>query len=153
MGFSHLAHDCHVGNNVTICNGALIAGHVTIEDYAFISGNVTVHQFCRIGKLAMIGGLARVSKDVPPYMLVKGDSQVWAINSVGIKRLGLELDVRGQIKQAFKILYRSGLNVKRATEQIQKQFNSPEIRHLIIFISRAQRGICAYRKTGLWTKL
>ncbi|MFH1046655.1 MAG: acyl-ACP--UDP-N-acetylglucosamine O-acyltransferase [Candidatus Omnitrophota bacterium] len=153
MAFSHIAHDCAIGNHVTVCNGALVAGHVTIEDHAFISGNVTVHQFCRIGRIAMIGGLARVSKDVPPYMLVKGDSAVWAINSVGLRRLQVALPVRIQIKQAFRILYRSGLNVQQALEQLRRQTPSSEIEHLITFIAGSQRGICTHKNPSLLERI
>lgn len=153
MGFSHIAHDCAIGNHVTICNGTLIAGHVTIEDYAFISGNVTVHQFCRIGKLAMVGGLTRVAKDIPPYMLVKGDSAVWAINSVGLRRANLSLASRSEIKQAFKLLYKSGLNAKQAIEQLQKQSSSAEIKHLVNFILDSVRGICVYKNPSFYQRI
>ncbi len=153
MGFSHIAHDCRLGSHITICNGALIAGHVTIEDGAFISGNVTVHQFCRIGRLSMVGGLARVAKDVPPYMLVKGDSAVRAVNSVGLRRANLSLRARSEIKQAFKLLYKSGLNVKQAIGQLQKLSSSAEIKHLVDFILRSTRGICAQKEMGFWEKI
>lgn len=153
MGFSHIAHDCKIGNHVTICNGTLIAGHTEIGDYAFISGNVTVHQFCRIGKYSMIGGLARVAKDVPPYMLVKGDSSVWAVNSVGLRRGNFSHQARSEIKAAFKLLYRSGLNVKQAIEQLQRSFDSDEMRYLIDFILHSQRGICAEKRPALWERI
>ncbi len=153
MAFSHIAHDCRIGDHVTICNGALIAGHVLIEDYAFISGNVTVHQFCRIGKLSMVGGLARVAKDVPPYMLVKGDSVVWAVNSVGLKRANFSLPLRNEIKRAFKLLYKSGFNVRQASEQMQRQNNSPEIRHLINFVQLSRRGICGHKSPAFWERI
>ena len=87
MAVSHVGHDCHVGNNVIIANGALLAGHVSVGDYAFISGNVVVHQFCRIGTVSMIGGFTGINKDVPPYMLVRGPSVVRGINAVGLRRL------------------------------------------------------------------
>ena len=153
MGFSHIAHDCRLGNQITICNGVLIAGHVIIEDRAFISGNVTVHQFCRLGRLSMVGGLARVAKDVPPYMLVKGDSTVWAINSVGLRRANLSLGARSEIKQAFKLLYKSGLNVKQAVAQLQKHSSSVEIKHLACFILNSTRGICAHKDSSLWERI
>lgn len=153
MAFSHIAHDCRIGNQTTICNGTLIAGHSTIDDYAFISGNVTVHQFCRIGKYAMVGGLARVAKDVPPYMLVKGDSSVWAINSVGLKRANFSLEVRSKIKKAFKLLYKSNLNVKQAIERLQEEKGCAEIEYLIDFILNSQRGICGYKNPSLWEKI
>lgn len=153
MAFSHIAHDCSIGNNVTICNGTLIAGHAEVSDYTFISGNVTVHQFCRIGKLSMIGGLSRVAKDVPPYMLLKGDSVVWAINSVGLRRRNLSHKARSEIKRAFKLLYRSGLNVKQAVEQLQGQFHSCEVKDLVNFILQSKRGICGQKTPGLWEKI
>lgn len=146
MAFSHIAHDCSIGNHVTICNGTLIAGHAEVCDYAFISGNVTVHQFCRIGKFSMIGGLTRVAKDVPPYMLVKGDSTVWAVNSVGLRRANFSHRARTEIKMAFKILYKSGLNVRQAIEKLRKNSDSCEIEHLINFILHSRRGICGYQK-------
>lgn len=153
MAFSHIAHDCCIGNHVTICNGTLIAGHVVIEDYAFISGNVTVHQFCRIGKLSMIGGLTRVAKDVPPYMLVKGDSVVWAVNSVGLRRAKFSAQTRSQIKKAFKLLYKSGLNVNQATEKLQREIDFCEIEHLINFILHSQRGICGHKSPTFWERV
>lgn len=153
MGFSHIAHDCSIGNNVTICNGSLIAGHVRIYDYAFISGNVTVHQFCRIGEYSMIGGLSRVAKDIPPYMLVKGDSNVWAVNSVGLRRAGFSNFSRSQIKKAFRLLYKSSLNVKQAVVRLQSQANSKEIKHLINFIQHSERGICSYKTPSIRERL
>ncbi|MFC1699635.1 acyl-ACP--UDP-N-acetylglucosamine O-acyltransferase [Candidatus Omnitrophota bacterium] len=153
MAFSHVAHDCLIGNHATICNGALLAGHVQIEDGAFISGNVTIHQFCRIGKLVMVGGLARVSKDVPPYMLVKGDSVVWAINSVGLRRAGYSIQSRNQIKNAFKLLYTSGLNIKQALEKLKNQEHCSEMKDLINFIVHSKRGICDFKRPGLWQRL
>lgn len=153
MAFSHIAHDCCIANHVTICNGTLLAGHASVEDHAFISGNVTVHQFCRIGKFSMIGGLARVAKDVPPYMLLKGDSVVWAVNSVGLRRANISIQTRGQIKKAFKLLYKSGLNVKQATQKLQREIHSSEIEHLIKFILHSQRGICGHRSPTFWEKV
>lgn len=153
MAFSHLAHDCAIGNYVTICNGTLIAGHVEVGDYAFISGNVTVHQFCRIGRYAMIGGLTRVAKDVPPYMLVKGDSTVWAVNSLGLKRGNFSADLRSQIKNAFKILYKSELNTRQAIKRLQQQSDTEDIKYLIDFILQSKRGICAYKRPTLWERV
>jgi UDP-N-acetylglucosamine acyltransferase len=153
MAFSHIAHDCCIGNNVTICNGTLIAGHTIVEDNVFISGNVTVHQFCRIGRLSMIGGLARVAKDVPPYMLVKGNSTVWSINSVGLRRAEFSGHSRQQIKQAFKLLYKSGLNLTQAIERLQKEQNSGEVKQLINFIQKSQRGICGYKRPTFWKRI
>ncbi|MBL7085114.1 MAG: acyl-ACP--UDP-N-acetylglucosamine O-acyltransferase, partial [Candidatus Omnitrophica bacterium] len=153
MAFSHIAHDCNIASHVTICNGALMAGHVTVQDYVFISGNVTVHQFCRIGKFSMVGGLARVAKDVPPYMLLKGDSTIWAVNSVGLRRAKFSPQVRTEIKKAFKLVYKSGLNVRQAIEQLQKQTNSCEVKDFINFILDSQRGICGHKRPRLWERI
>ena len=145
MGFSHVAHDCAVGNRVILANGALVAGHVTIEDKAILSGHVAVHQFVRIGALAMIGGLARVNKDVPPYFLVKGDSEVWAVNAVGLKRAGISEQGRMAIREAYRLLYRSGLNTTQALKALQAmKSSSPEVGHLIRFVQESRRGICRH---------
>ena len=101
----------------------------------------------------MVGGLARVAKDIPPYMLVKGDSNVWAVNSVGLRRGNFSHQRRSEIKAAFKLLYRSGLNVKQATEQLRKSFDSEDIRYLINFILHSQRGICAEKRLALWERI
>lgn len=145
MGFAHIAHDCSIGSRVIIANGTLIAGHVTIEDRAVISGHVAVHQFARIGTLAMVGGLARVNKDVPPYFLVKGDSEVWSINTVGLKRAGIPEETRGQIREAYRLLYRAGLNTTQALKAIQALKDlAPELHHLVRFIQESERGICRH---------
>ncbi len=145
MGFSHVAHDCWVGPRVILANGALLAGHVTVEERAVVSGHVAVHQFVRIGRLAMIGGLARVNKDVPPYFLVKGDSEVWALNTVGLKRAGISEEGRAQIREAYRLLYRAGLNTTQALKAIQAvKEKGPEVEHLVRFIQDSQRGICRH---------
>lgn len=150
MGFSHVAHDCWVGNRVVICNGALVAGYAVIEDKAFISGNAAIHQFVKIGTLAMIGGLARIVKDVPPYMLIEGNSEVCSLNIVGLKRSNIKEEAKAQIKQAYKLLYRSDLNVSQALDAIKKIGDlTEEVKHIIEFIMSSERGICKHRKTVL----
>ncbi len=145
MGLSHVAHNCQIGNGVIICHSAVLGGYVTIEDRAFISGSAGVHQFTRIGKLAMLGGMARVIKDVPPYMLVEGNSTVRALNTEGLRRANLSIEVRGEIKKAYKLLYRSGLNTTQAIEAIESQLKSDEVRHLVDFIKGSKRGICKHK--------
>ena len=144
MAFSHVAHNCQIGHRVTICNGALLAGYVSIGDGAFISGHATVHQFVRIGRLAMIGGLARVSRDVPPFCLVKGDSQVWALNVVGLRRAGVAPAARQALRRAFRLLYREGLNTTQALEVLERSADAVEVRELVAFIRASERGICRY---------
>ena len=145
MGLAHVAHDCVIGNRVILANGALVAGHVTVEEKAILSGHVAVHQFVRIGTLAMVGGLARVNKDVPPYFLVKGDSEVWALNVVGLKRAGISEQGRAGIREAYRLLYRSGLNTTQALKAIQAAGSlPPEVDRLVRFVQESRRGICRH---------
>lgn len=139
----HIGHDCHVGNITTLANGALLAGYVTIQDRAFISGNSAVHQFVKIGRLVMISGLTRVSKDVPPFMLLEGNSKVRGINVVGMRRAGMTASQRETVKQAHHILYRLGLNVPNAVAKLRELPEAPEIKTILEFIDKSERGICA----------
>lgn len=142
MAHSHVAHDCRIGNRIVLANGSLLAGYVEVEDSAFISGNVVVHQFVRIGRLAMIGGLSRISKDVPPFMLAKGESRIYAINAVGLKRVGYSQEQREKIRQIFRILYRSKMNLSQALGVLKHQTLSAEIECILKFIENSKRGIC-----------
>jgi UDP-N-acetylglucosamine acyltransferase len=149
MAQSHSAHDCQVGNRVILAGGALLAGHVVVEDRAFISGNVAVHQFCHIGELAMIAGLARVSRDPPPYFLVKGDSKVYGLNQVGLVRAGFTDQERNELRGAYKILYRKGLRLEPALKRIEATYpRAQHVKHLVAFIRDSKRGICAHHRRG-----
>ncbi|MDD5194376.1 MAG: acyl-ACP--UDP-N-acetylglucosamine O-acyltransferase [Candidatus Omnitrophica bacterium] len=152
MGFSHIAHDCCLDNSVVICNGALIAGHVHIYDNAFISGNVVVHQFVRIGRLAMIGGLSRVNQDVPPFMMLVGDSRVWGLNLVGLKRKGFKVSEIGEIKKAFNILYRKNLPLSKAVEEL-KQIPCEKVKEIVDFLALSKRGISGPHKSSFLEKI
>ncbi len=145
MAVSHVGHDCDIGNNVIIANGALLAGHVSVGDYAFISGNVVMHQFCRIGTLAMIGGFTGINKDVPPYMLVRGPSVIRGVNLVGLRRLKFPREVIHGIMEAYKFIFKSNINTAQAIEEMRKLAPSKEIDHLIEFIQSSKRGICKYK--------
>jgi len=152
MAFSHVAHDCKITNNVVICNGALIAGHAEIQDKAFISGHVVVHQFVRIGRLAMIGGLSRVNQDVLPFMMAVGDSRVWGLNLVGLRRAAFKKEELADIKKAYNLIYRKGLSQKKALDAM-KDLESESIKELIVFILASKRGICGPKKSTLFEKL
>lgn len=142
MACSHIGHDSLLGNNVIMANGALLAGHTHVEDNANISGNVAVHQYVRVGRLAMIGGLSKVIKDVPPFMIVDGISLVHGLNTVGLRRAGYDLLTREQIKEAYRILYRSGLNVPQAVERLEVELDGvAPVQELIAFIRKSVRGI------------
>jgi UDP-N-acetylglucosamine acyltransferase len=152
MGFSHVGHDCVLGNDVVVCNNSSLAGHVEIGERAFISGTVVIHQFVRIGRLAMVSGLARVNQDIPPFMLVVGDSRVWGINTVGVKRAGMSMQDLSEIKKAFTAIYRKNLSTKNALAQLEK-IDSPLIKEIVVFILASKRGICGPKKNSLWERL
>ena len=144
MANAHIAHNCQIGNRATLVNLATLAGYCAIDDDALLSGMVVLHQFTRVGKLAMLSGLSAVNKDVPPYMLCGGrPAVIQGLNIVGMRRAGFSAAVREEIKTAYKLLYRSGLNVSHAVEEMTKQCQSPEVAHLVEFIKTSTRGICA----------
>jgi UDP-N-acetylglucosamine acyltransferase len=144
MALSHVAHDCKIGNQVVIANGALLGGHVSVDDMVVISGNVAIHQFVRIGKLAMLQGLSGIGKDVPPYMIHSGVNRVRGLNIVGLKRAGFDLKTREKVKLAYKILYRSGLNVNQALAKLENQRLGDEVQLIIDFVRQSKRGICRH---------
>ncbi|OGW81432.1 MAG: acyl-[acyl-carrier-protein]--UDP-N-acetylglucosamine O-acyltransferase [Omnitrophica bacterium GWA2_52_8] len=142
MAYCHIAHNCTVGNKVIMVNQASLTGHITVEDQAFLSGMTGFHQFTRIGRLAMVSALSAANKDIPPFMTAGGrPAVVLGVNVVGMRRAGIDSKTRDEIKQAYKWLYRSGLNVSQALEIIKKELASPEIKHLISFIEGSKRGI------------
>lgn len=142
MSYVHLAHDCHVGNHVIISNGTQLAGHVTVEDYAGISGLCAVHQFTRIGQHCYIGGCSRVPKDVPPYVRAVGNPiALFGLNSVGLQRRGFSPEVLGELKKAYRLFFRSELNVTQAVEQAKADLKPlKEVQALITFLSHSERG-------------
>lgn len=149
MANAHIAHNCEIGSGVIITNYALLAGHVIVEDKSVISGLAGIHQFCRVGTYAMIGGISSVVQDVPPYMLASGNPAIiHGINVVGLRRAGFPQDIRNNLKTAYKILYRSGLNTSQALAKIEQEIptTSQEISHLINFIKESKRGICSGKR-------
>ncbi len=144
MANAHVAHNCQIGNQVILVNLASLTGYCVIEDGAFLSGMVGLHQFTRIGKLAIISALSAVNKDVPPYMLCGGrPAVVQGLNVVGLRRAGIPAPVREDIKRAYRLLYREGLNVSHALEAIERECPSPEVAALVGFVRKSERGICA----------
>jgi UDP-N-acetylglucosamine acyltransferase len=143
MSYVHLAHDCHVGDGVIISNGVQLAGHVTIEDKATISGLTAVHQFARIGQYSFVGGMSRVSKDVPPYIKAVGNPiKLYGLNSVGLQRNGFPEDVTRELKRAYRLFFRSELNVSQALERARSELQQfPEVQALIRFVDESQRGV------------
>lgn len=142
MAYCHIAHNCTLGNSIIMVNNASLTGYITVEDRAFLSGMTGFHQFTRIGTLAMVSALSACNKDIPPYMVVGGRPGIaLGINGVGLRRAGIAAPVRDEIKTAYKLLYRSGLNISQAVEEIKKSLASKEVRHLVKFIEASKRGV------------
>ncbi len=143
MAYCHIAHDCIVGNETIFSNNASLAGHVLVEDYAIISAFSGVHQFCRIGAHSFIGKASYISKDVMPFSLVAGyDPKCYGMNTVGLERRGFTPETLAKIKQAFKIIFRSGLKVPEAIAKLQALCEeSPEIARCIEALQTSTRGI------------
>jgi UDP-N-acetylglucosamine acyltransferase len=145
MAYTHIAHDCKVGNGTIFINGATLAGHVEIEDSAVIGAFSSVHQFVRIGRNAYIGGYSVVLQDILPFAKVsqsRDHYNFYGTNSIGMMRNGISRDFINKVKQMFQTIYQSGLNTTQAVEQIKKEYkNSEESMILIDFISKTKRGI------------
>lgn len=143
MAYSHVAHDCKLGNNVTLINLATLGGHVEVDDWAMLSGSVMVHQFVKIGAHVIIGGNYRVAQDVPPYITAVGDPlRYTGINTIGLKRRGFSSIERMEIKRAYRIFFRSGLKKKEALDRLNTEFpNNKNVQRIIEFIENSERGI------------
>ncbi len=142
MAYCHIAHNCLLGNHIIMVNQASLTGHCVVEDKAFLSGMTGFHQFTRIGTLAMVSALTAINKDIPPYVICGGRPGVaQGINVVGMRRAGIGPAVRAEIKEAYKLLYRSGLNVRQALDAIKQSLKSPEVAHMVEFIEASKRGI------------
>ena len=143
MASVHVAHDCVVGNNVIMSNLTTLGGHVNIDDWAILSGGVLVHQFCNISKHAFIGAGALVTQDVPPFILAAGSPVEYSgINSVGLKRRGFSIDDRKELKNIYKMYFRSKNNRKENLSKIKKELASFKYTNLIVdFIENSERGI------------
>jgi UDP-N-acetylglucosamine acyltransferase len=146
MAYSHVAHDCHIGNHVIMANAATLAGHVTVEDYAILGGLCCVLQFTRIGAHVMIGGATPVSVNVPPYTIMTGDNRegrLRGLNLVGLKRRNFSADSIAALKKAYKILSMSGLTLVDALQRMKEEVPAcPEVEHFISFIENSKRGVC-----------
>ena len=144
LAYSHAGHNCRIGKSVIITNFTQLSGHVVVEDRVVFSGMAGVIQFARIGTMAMVTGLTRILKDVPPYMLVEGDPlRIVTINRVGLKRAGISPEVQLKLRRAHRLLVRSGLDVSHALDQIERELGDcDEVQHLVTFIRESQaRGM------------
>ena len=147
---SHLGHNVHLGEQVILANGVLLAGHVHVGDRAFLSGNVVVHQFTRIGRLALLSGGSGIGKDVPPFCITAGiaRNRIAGLNVIGLRRAGFTVEQRRQVKRAFDLVYRSGLNVKQALEALRAEFAEGPATEWTAFIEGSRRGLCPMGADG-----
>jgi UDP-N-acetylglucosamine acyltransferase len=143
MSYVHLAHDCHIGNGVIISNATQLAGHVTIEERAIVSGVTAVHQFVKIGKYSFIGGCSRVPKDVAPFVKAVGNPiKLFGLNSVGLERNGFPEDVRRELKRAYRLFFKSELNLSQAREKATAELHPyPEVQEFLRFFDNSDRGL------------
>jgi UDP-N-acetylglucosamine acyltransferase len=143
MSYVHIAHDCVIGDNVILSNVVQLAGHVTIDDKAILSGLSAVHQFARIGRNSFIGGCSRVAKDIPPFLKAVGNPvKLYGLNTVGLQRSGMDEETIRELKRAYRLLFRSDLNVTQAIERVQSELEPlPEVRELIRFVEASERGV------------
>jgi UDP-N-acetylglucosamine acyltransferase len=143
LAYSHVAHDCQIGNQVIMSNSANLAGHVTIDDNAIISGLCAVHQFVRIGSYCFVGGMSGVAQDMPPYTLCEGNrAKTHGLNVVGLKRAGFTSEALEALKGAYRIIFRSRTPLKKALEEVRQTVPLlPEVEHLLQFVESSQRGV------------
>lgn len=143
MAYAHIAHDCIIGDNCILANSVQIGGHVEIEDWVIIGGTTPVHQFCKIGQHAMVGGAFRVTVDVPPYILAANDPlRYTGLNLIGLRRRGYSNNEIMDIKEAYNILFKSGLNLSQAVKSLKEKFpDNPHIKSILTFIEKSNRTL------------
>ena len=142
MAYSHVAHDCMLGDRIVLANGVQLGGHVQVEDYAVIGALAGIHQFVRVGESAIVGAGSMVSQDVPPFCNATGDrARLIGLNSVGIRRRGLEAALPA-LKRAYRVLFRSGLRSVEAVARLREELRGvPEVERLARFVERSERGV------------
>lgn len=143
MSYVHLAHDCHVGDGAILVNSVQLAGHVTVGEKAIISGLSAAHQFVKIGKYAFVGGCSRISQDVPPFLKAVGNPiKLYGLNSVGLQRNNFPEEVVRELKRAYRLFFRSELNVTQARERVAADLEPyPEVLELLRFLEESGRGV------------
>ena len=143
MAYTHVAHDCQLGDHVILSNAVNMAGHVEIEDQAIVGGLTAIHQFVRIGASSFIGGGSRISQDVAPFCRVAGSPpKMYGLNSIGLDRQGVRPEIRAALKQAYRILFLSGLNVSQGLARAKEEIDPiSEIEHFLHFIESSERGV------------
>ncbi|MBI3784801.1 MAG: acyl-[acyl-carrier-protein]--UDP-N-acetylglucosamine O-acyltransferase, partial [Deltaproteobacteria bacterium] len=144
MNYTHVAHDCQVGNHNIIANGAQLAGHVTLEDYVVLGALSAIHQFGRVGESAITGAGSMVSQDVPPFCNATGDrATLHGLNTVGIKRRGFSSDTLSKIKRAYRLMFNAKLTVTEAAARIRAELSDcAEVERFVKFVESSERGVC-----------
>jgi UDP-N-acetylglucosamine acyltransferase len=148
MSHAHVAHNCQLGNRTILATGAALGGHVVVEDRAFISGNCVVHQHVRVGQLAIMQGLSRTSRDVPPFAILDATHTVRGLNRIGLRRAGFDRPRRHALAAAFRILFRVQTNLVAAMAQVEAEVQSPDVDYLLAFIRASQRGVAQGPRRG-----
>ena len=145
MSYVHLAHDCHLGDEVVIANGTQCAGHVTIQDRAVLSGLNAIHQFVTIGAYAFVGGGSRVNQDIPPYVKAVGNPmELYGLNSIGLQRAGFSGETVAALKRAYRLFFNSDLNLSQALERARTDLPPfPEVERFLAFVESSERGVPA----------
>ena len=144
MAYSHVAHDCVVGDHCVFANCASLAGHVEVQDHAVLGGLSGIHQYTRVGRCAMIGGGGMVAQDVPPFTIAQGDrARLFGLNIVGLRRSGYKLEVITALRNAYRELFHQGTPLRIALEQVREVYSEvPEVTELVTFIESSRRGVC-----------
>jgi len=142
MAYVHIGHNCEIGNSVSMANQVGISGHVVVEDRVVFGGMVGIHQYVRVGKLAMVGGMSKIVQDVPPFMMVDGrPTDVVGLNVLGLRRAGVGASARAGLKQAYRLLYRSDMNLSQAIEAVENEVEPTEERdYLLAFVNSIRAG-------------
>ena len=147
MAGAHIGHNCVIGNNVLVANNCLLAGYVRVDDGAFLGGGSTFHQFMHIGRLAMVQGSSAFGKNLPPFVIAAERNSVFGLNIVGMQRAGLSAPDRDEIKEAFKLVYLSGLNTSQALDKAASMIFSAAAREFLDFVATSKkRGICPLKR-------
>ena len=143
LAYTHVAHDCRLGDHIIMSNVGTLAGHVIVEDRAIIGGLAAVHQFCRIGTMSIIGGCSKVVQDVPPYTMADGNpASTRALNKEGLKRNNITAETQSALKHAYKILFRENHTMAVATKKVRFEVaDCPQLDHLLSFVESSKRGI------------
>jgi len=141
MSGSHVAHNCTIGNETVIASGVLLGGHVTVGDHVFLGGGCVVHQYTRVGRLAIMRGLARTSRDVPPFSVLDGTHTVRGLNRIGLRRAGFDAARMRALANAFRILFRVRTHLGQAITRVEAECRSPDVDELLAFIRAAKRGV------------